>query len=389
MSKGWKRGLAVILVVIAIFLIRRKGLGIRIRDKVIDVTQSVSGTAKNITGDESGDVSSDGYAYSVLTNSQRTVYKEIDKAVKNHDEMTLLSTSDAKLIEKIYQCVMADNTGYFWVHGYSYTTTSSFLGGTETKFYPKYLMTKNEAEEKQKEIDAVASEWLSGISTDTGDYEKSKYVYELLANNVDYDYTTTGDIKNQTIESVFLKKSSVCQGFADATTYLLKKLGVSSCVVIGKAYTGEAHAWNLVRLDGKYYYLDSTWGNGTYKINTEIKKHINYAYLNSDYDTFSKTHIADDNFAIPKSNEFIDNYYVKEGLYFPSEDRIGEADALREMWDSGGTECSMRFGTDEAYLDAFSYLVDQYGLRNTIPEAGNVSYTEDKENKVLTFVFDR
>ena len=135
--------------------------------------------------------------------------------------------------------------------------------------------------------------------------------------------------------------------------------------------------------------MDSTWGNGTYKINTEIKKHINYAYLNSDYDTFSKTHIADDNFEIPKSNEFIDNYYVKEGLYFPSEDRIGEADALREMWDSGGTECSMRFGTDEAYLDAFSYLVEQYGLRNTIPEAGNVSYTEDKENKVLTFVFDR
>lgn len=389
MSKGWKKILAIILVLIAIILIRRKGLGTRIRDKIIDAGQSVSETAKNITGNESGDVSSDGYAYSVLPNSQRTVYKEIDKAVKNHDEMTLLSTSDAKLIEKIYQCVMADNTGYFWVHGYSYTTTSTILGGAKTKFYPKYLMTSEEAEEKQKEIDAVANEWLSGISMEAGDYDKSKYVYELLANNVNYDYTTTGDIKNQTIESVFLKKSSVCQGFSDAAAYLLKKLGVSSCVVTGKAYTGEAHAWNLVRLDGKYYYMDSTWGNGTYKTNTDIQKHINYAYLNSDYDTFSRTHIADDYFELPKSNEFTDNYYVKEGLYFPTEDRIGEADALREMWDSGGSECSMRFGTDEAYLDAFSYLVDQYGLRNTIPEAGNVSYMEDKENRVLTFVFDR
>ncbi len=61
----------------------------------------------------------------------------------------------------------------------------------------------------------------------------------------------------------FLNKKTVCQGYANATQYLLTLLGIPAVVVTGTA-EGDTHAWNLVQLDGAYYFMDTTWGNSSY-----------------------------------------------------------------------------------------------------------------------------
>ena len=46
--------------------------------------------------------------------------------------------------------------------------------------------------------------------------------------------------------------------------YLLQKCGIESAEVVGNVIkeSGErdgTHAWNIIKIDGDYYYLDTTW----------------------------------------------------------------------------------------------------------------------------------
>jgi hypothetical protein len=55
---------------------------------------------------------------------------------------------------------------------------------------------------------------------------------------------------------------AVCTGYAYAVNYLLLKLHIPSMMVEGTIYNPDDHAWNIVRIDGAWYYLDATWDDG-------------------------------------------------------------------------------------------------------------------------------
>ena len=86
--------------------------------------------------------------------------------------------------------------------------------------------------------------------------KKILYVYEKIVDEVDYDESAPD---NQNIYSIFVNRQSVCAGYSKATQYLLEQLGVFCTYVTGKTTEGGNHAWNLVKCNGDYYYVDTTW----------------------------------------------------------------------------------------------------------------------------------
>ena len=60
-------------------------------------------------------------------------------------------------------------------------------------------------------------------------------------------------------------RQSVCAGYSKATQYLLEQLGVFCTYVTGKTTEGGNHAWNLVKCNGDYYYVDTTWGDPVFQ----------------------------------------------------------------------------------------------------------------------------
>ena len=232
-------------------------------------------------------VSFDRYAYQQLSSDEQVVYDQVLNCIENYTERITLTTTDKDVLANAYEAVMADYGGLFWINGYQYNTYTKNDSIVGLEFEPKYTMSQEQKDIFQIKVDAVADEWLAGISDSATDFDKALYVFETLINNVDYN---TDSAENQNILSVFLYQSTVCQGYADAAWYLLDRLGIKSTIITGTA-NNESHAWNLVFLDGAYYYMDVTWGNSKYlDSNNDTTKRVNYAYLAMTTEEISQNH---------------------------------------------------------------------------------------------------
>lgn len=216
------------------------------------------------------------YAYEHLDQQGQVIYDEMLTAILNHEEKIRLSTTDLDLMRKAYTAVCGDYGGLFWVEGYVFTRYTKGEELVSLEFAPKYTMSEEERKITQAQIDETVDLWMNGISINDTDYEKAKYVYELLALNTEYVPDATD---SQNIISVFIKQQTVCQGYACAVQYLLGQLGIQSVIVSGTAL-GDAHAWNLICLDGEYYYMDATWGNNGYRNKEGLEtSFIDYNYM--------------------------------------------------------------------------------------------------------------
>ncbi|MBQ4529301.1 MAG: Ig-like domain-containing protein [Lachnospiraceae bacterium] len=125
-----------------------------------------------------------------------------------------------------------------------------------------YNVTYYTTAEQEAEVDSKIAEVIHGLNLDgKSDYEKVKEIYDYICKNVTYDYT---NLENESYElkytayAALVNKTSVCQGYANLLYRMLLEAGVDSRIITGTS-KNEGHAWNVVKLDDKYYYLDSTW----------------------------------------------------------------------------------------------------------------------------------
>ncbi len=396
-QRNWKKFISVCFILIFSFEI--SACSAREKFFVDGLTEMATALAKDFssTGTESKSVrqqdtenptipslSKDRYVYSTLGEEAQQVYDEIFYCISNQEEKIIVSTLDKEVLDLAYDAVNADYGGLFWTHGYVYTTYSIGKKITGLEFAPNYTMTYEKRLELQEQVDQVVTDILAGISQSTSDYEKAKYVFDYLTTEVEYNADSAD---NQNILSVFLYKSTVCQGYAEATQYLLQLLGIQSIVVTGTA-NGESHAWNMLRLDGDYYYMDTTWGNSSYSYESgEEGRFVNYDYLNVTTEEIEKTHRIKENFELPICTATEDNYFRKEGLYVSdwSEEKIGGL--IKEAWDSRQAIISIKFANDELYDQALTFFVQQQKIAKYCEGMLSFRYLSDSSQRVLTLRF--
>ena len=369
-----------------------------------DDLDGVQGEAAQDTENSSGDTSLDQqselsqlaeqagveqYAYGQLSKEGQQTYLQMLSAILSYEEKVTLEIRDTELMKTAYAALTSDHGELFWVEGYSFTR---YTKGTELVgliFAPNYTMTKAEMETKQRQVEAVAAEWLSGSSSSASDYEKAKYVFETLIARVDY---VEGAADSQNILSVFLNRQTVCQGYACATQYLLRQLGVSSSVIPGEADDGTGgglHAWNLVKLDGAYYYMDTTWGNGAYRMEEsgEQGKFVNYNFLCMTDGEAMCFYRPDQQFALPECSSMENNYYVREGLYFDSWDSEAMGAVLRAAWENGSGTASIKCADAELCAAVKDYFITQRRIADYCRGIESVYYMEALEFCVITVNF--
>ncbi len=110
------------------------------------------------------------------------------------------------------------------------------------------------------------------------DKEKAKYLAKWLYLNVDYDeaaahpykvgddvlkiygYKSRTDSKMRAAATAYgslVKLQAYCSGISDGYMAAAKAVGLD-CITITGTLTGDGHAWNMVCIDGHWYYVDAT-----------------------------------------------------------------------------------------------------------------------------------
>lgn len=125
------------------------------------------------------------------------------------------------------------------------------------------------------------------------DQSKVRSIYTWIALNISYDQESfNGGIKrDQSADIVWDRKMAVCEGYANLFNEMCDIVGIESRIVKGYVKNFIAgdlkfpnHAWNSVKIDGKWKLLDVTWASvnneGILLANNNLKESYTWHKLN-------------------------------------------------------------------------------------------------------------
>ena len=137
------------------------------------------------------------------------------------------------------------------------------------------------------EYEKAARSILAKIDPSWSDFRKLLYLHDYICMNTDYDRTSTDMIK-QTAYGCLVLHKCVCDGYARAFYDLANRAGIETYYVLSM---GMDHAWNVSKVDGKFYYIDCTWdGKNMSTINGVPSIYISHSYFLKS-ESYMNTHL--------------------------------------------------------------------------------------------------
>jgi len=346
------------------------------------------------------------YAYEQLPAEEQVLYNQIKNALFDFEPCIEENLEDyvSEQLNKTTKFVLLDYPEIFWVSEGGTTYTIEINGVvTVTKYEFKYIMSESQKNNIQNKINTAVKDFLDNLEPKLNEYEKTLAVYEYLIQTTDYDITVMDKIANgikddeisrsQTIASVFTDKKTVCSGYSKATQYLLNKLGIF-CIYISGGTKGQTdnHAWNLVKIEGDYYLLDTTWGNPV-SMNPTQEKRMTYNYFCLTTAEFSKTHAPNGDIYLPECTANKYNYFVYNNLLLHEYNPDNIENILRNISDEKQKGANIKFSDENAAEKAIESLfgddneifdiLRKIASENPILDATSVSYSFDPDVSVL------
>lgn len=169
-------------------------------------------------------------------------------------------------------------------------------------------------------------QWISeNISPNDSDYFKVKKIHDFIVKKNQYN---TGDESNMSggysiyhPSSIIYGQGGVCNAYASLFKLLADGAGLESTIVTGNSLqNGEDHMWNMVKVDGNYYHIDTTWDDPIIDFNSgevvNLEDFVIYDYFLKSDQEIQKSRSIDEDENRPRAAE---SYY-----YSPDNSKIEE-----------------------------------------------------------------
>ncbi|MCR5703998.1 MAG: hypothetical protein K6G85_05195 [Eubacterium sp.] len=306
--------------------------------------------------------------YNQLNNQQKEVYRQIVNGCKKYQKKITVTPLSQKKFWTAYYAVSCDHPEFFWLNEKgvmieNYRNVKNQINGLEMNVGKD---TKKQFQKIEKSADKILSEISEADST----YNQIKKIYNALLDLTEYKENSY----DQDLRGPFIRHKTVCNGYAMAFAYLCKKRGINCSYAYGTVIREdkkELHAWNIVELDGKYYWIDATWGDDT------DKNVRNYWYFLVPDKYFFEDHTLNYGvsfkegekkcFSFPECNDDSLYYFVKEGGLFEKFDKNQVKSFIYNKTDKKVVKkIAMKFTSKEALFQAEKYLIDENNLFNCL-----------------------
>jgi len=249
------------------------------------------------------------YFKSTLDKNQASLYDFIYKELKNMCFEIHFNGFDMDEISNIYTAIYLDHPELYYI------SSDVLIEQEDTEFDSGKVETKSSIKVKDLYPGDIKKEIIKRFNLAV---TRIKKILPENPNPVEIEiailkYITkicvqeSNDELNQNAASVLAFGKAQCTGYAKAFSLLMNKFGIECFVAKGEAYNYDTcdyqpHVWNIVKLKGKYYHVDTNYALEFRLIN----KNLNFEYFNIPDKEIKKTHRWDDKYPICSDNHFVD-----------------------------------------------------------------------------------
>lgn len=227
------------------------------------------------------------YGYTQLTENQKALYRQLRTESSAFDDngsplprvsFQLGGSYSSTDISAVSSAFSKDQASFFHYSRLLGTTgstaTASFTTPYSTFAYRYRLFTEG------------ADEILTRMPAGMTEFDKAKWLWDEFLKSVSYGQKEGSE---GTVYGAFVLHKIVCEGYARGYQYLCQRAGIQALYIEGQAQNpsggSEAHAWNVIRINGNYYLADPTWDDGMsagsdavfYKLFLKGANHPNFA----------------------------------------------------------------------------------------------------------------
>lgn len=306
------------------------------------------------------------YYFKLLSEDEQRIYRQMLNGIRERQNEFYLTSADEDVISKVYHALLKDHPELFWVHNREEVYTTSYKGTDYCRFSPGYTYTEQEISEIMTEMQNAVNEVNAEITQNASDYDKVKMIYTYLIDHTEYEASDD----DQNIAGVFWKKKAVCAGYARAVQYLLEQLGIPCIYVEGSARdSDEGHAWNIVKINEQYYYIDATNGDQPSfleggAVQLEEHKTVIYDYLCPFPQEYEQVYTASDEFPVPECTAADLNFYVLNQACFDTYDEQQIYDFCCMRLDNGAAVVRFKFTSQDAFDSAYRQWIQDGYIQN-------------------------
>ncbi len=242
-------------------------------------------------------------------------YNKLEDAVKNHQSEIEFSQTEYPIttdeLHSVFDAFVNDHPQYFHLDRYNYSTAYNPDTNVVVKLVLQYLISDGAYDVAHAKFDSAAEKILEKIPENLSEYETELAIHDALIKHIDY----TPDVPDEhDAYGALVFGKAVCDGYAKAFQYLLYKRGIQSTVVEGEVAledgTFGGHAWNLVRIDGKYYYTDVTHDDPVASGKPKLQIYHNYFNLTETM-MFRDRYAFETIYPLPECNS-VDAFYFEQ-----------------------------------------------------------------------------
>lgn len=248
-----------------------------------------------------------------------------------------------------------------------------------------YIYNQAETQRRSRELnDTVASivrELFPMGYEAVDDLVREKIIFDWITRKVTYDQVSLDILKPDLSNlsdawnayGTLVKRTAVCHGIALAFKLLCDQVNLPSIVVLGNV--GERHAWNIVKIHGRFYHIDCTWGlKASIDMKNPMKK---YQYLNVPDLVMFRDHQPEADY-LPQCKSLRYNPYRQRNLCVTNEEELR---CLAEvMFQKGNSRFAIMCINGAPDMSVLAKLCQE--MANKI----DISFTYHRSNSYVAFV---
>ena len=258
----------------------------------------------------------------------RSVYEAVEKSVLSMERVVHVPAGPAgtewyRLLEHVYD----DHPEMFSFYPLMCRISVGVWGVTITLAYRYEPQT---VQRWGEELDARAEDILRVLfpngSERVSELEREKKIFDWITANVVYDHdalrrsSAGSEVMNSLAWNAYgalILRKAVCEGIACAFKLLCDRVGLPCIVALGQAK--GRHAWNIVRIGGRFYHVDCTWDlKATLARNVPFAR---YRYFNLPDEMIRDTHTPESKF-LPRCGSMRYNPFRMRGLCAAKKEEI-------------------------------------------------------------------